>query len=162
MLSLKEYYQQRRDLLKRNKGLQPQMHEGLNQSFFEHEKNQTRLKKPFEYRGIIYVHASLTNTIVVLTDLKGKTKYVRSAGLCGFQGKKKRSTKFAIISTLEAITDIARDQRFSGLFLCLRGVSRARRHVFKCMKKRGLKLLGIWDFTPNPHNGCRPRKRRRG
>lgn len=162
MLSLKEYYQQRRDLLKGNKGLQPQMHDELNQLFPKHEKDQIVSKKPFKNRGIVYVHASLTNTIVVLTDLKGKTKYVRSAGLCGFQGKKKRSTKFAIISTLETLADIAKDRRYTEVFLCLRGVSRARRHVLKCLKEKGLKLLGIWDMTPNPHNGCRPKKMRRG
>lgn len=162
MLSLKEYYQHKRDLLKGNKGLQSKMYKKLDNFPFHFSQPQKDVKKSFENRGIIYVHSSITNTIVVLTNLKGKTQYVRSAGLCGFQGKKKRSTKFAVISILESIAEIVKDQKLDGVFLCLRGFSRARRYVLKCLKEKGLKLLGVWDMTPNPHNGCRPRKVRRG
>lgn len=162
MLSLKEYYQQKRDFLKGNKGLQLKIYKKSNNLQNQQVQNQKVYKKSFKNQGILYVHASLTNTIVVLSNLKGKTQYVRSAGLCGFQGKKKRSTKFAVISILESIVEIVKDQKLDGIFLCLRGLSRARRYVLKCLKEKGLKLLGVWDFTPNPHNGCRPRKLRRG
>lgn len=162
MLSLKEFYQQKRDLLKVNKSLRLRVFKKvlkLNRKYFKTKKKLFNLK---ENQGIIYVRSSLNNTIVALTGLKGKVQYVKSAGSCGFQGKKKRSTKFAIQYTLNLIALAAKDQKLNSVFLFLKGFSRSRYYMLKCLKKQGLKVLGIRDITPHPHNGCRPKKLRRG
>lgn len=162
MFTLKEFYQQKRDLYKMNKKLRPKLFRKVlrvSRPFFRFKKI-TSLQK--QSRGILHVRASLNNTIVALTNFKGKVQFVQSTGSCGFQGKKKRSTKFAIETTLDSVVIAAKDQKFKGIFLCLKGFSRSRYYLLKCLKKRNLKLLGIRDVTPNPHNGCRPKKVRRG
>jgi small subunit ribosomal protein S11 len=164
MLRLKEFYQQKRDLLKMNKNLRQKVFIKIKKSYrkFFYSKQISHRKQKKENRGIIFVRSSLNNTIVALTNLKGKVQCVQSTGSCGFQGKKKRSTKFAIVSTLKTIAVMAKDHKLNAVFLSLKGFSKSRYYLLKTLKKRNLRILGIRDITPNPHNGCRPKKLRRG
>lgn len=163
MLRLKEFYHQKRDLFKLNKSLRLKLFKRVKKFvFLSYLKKKFSLFQAKDNQGIIHVKSSFNNTIVALTDLKGKAYFVRSTGSCGFQGKKKRSTKFAIETTLDTIASAAREQKFTSVFLCLKGFSKSRHYLLKCLKKKDLKVLGVRDVTPNPHNGCRPKKLRRG
>jgi small subunit ribosomal protein S11 len=166
MLKLKEFYMQKRDLLKTNKSLKLKLFKKVRKIY----KLPLRLKKKWVKKSakktrknlaILYVSSSLNNTFVTLTDLKGKARHVRSAGLCGFQGKKKRSTKFAVKYILNSVAKFAKDQNVRKVFLCLKGFSKSRRYVVNSLKNKKIQIVGIRDITPNPHNGCRPKKLRR-
>lgn len=158
MLKLKEFYQYKRELKKNNFSLQNKLL--VNPSVRNFPVNtDSGLSKGCQ--AILYVKASRNNTIVSLTNLKGKVQFVQSCGSMGFQGKKKRSTKFAVESTLYSIVEKAKEQGHKSVFVHLNGFAKARFAVLSCLKKNALKIEGIRDLTPNPHNGCRPRKARR-
>ena len=157
MLKLKECYQYKRELKKNN-------------TTFE---NKLLAKQPIRLlpgvkllvhkncQAILYVKATHNNTIVSLTNLKGKVQFIQSCGSLGFQGKKKRSTKFAVESTLHSVVEKAKEQGHKKLFVHLNGFARARFLVLRCLKNNDIKVESVCDLTPNPHNGCRPRKARR-
>lgn len=163
MFKLKEFYQYKRELIKRNKVFRPKV-------FLKVHKVSTKLFRNFSLKessfnlgqGIIYFKASQNNTIITLTNLKGKVQSVRSCGCLGFQGKKKRSTKFAIESSLLAIIQKAKESGWKKVAVYLNGFAKGRFYVLNCLKKSQLKLSIIRDITQIPHNGCRPKKLRRG
>lgn len=158
MLKLKEFYQYKRELKKNNFPLKNKLlvNPPLKNVLFNGD-----LGLPKGCQAILYVKSSRSNTIVSLTNLKGKVQFIQSCGSMGFQGKKKRSTKFAVESTLYSIVEKAKEQGHKSVFVHLNGFARARFAVLSCLKKNDLKIEGIRDLTPNPHNGCRPRKSRR-
>lgn len=158
MLKLKEFYQYKRELKKNNLTLQgqlkfplPSIH--LTQSRFDYLKSN--------FRAILHIKACKSNTSFTLTNLKGKVQVRQSCGGIGFQGKKKRSTKFALEAALHSVATKARDFGNREILVNLNGYGRTRFSLLKCLKKYDLKIIGIRDMTPNPHNGCRPKKRRR-
>jgi small subunit ribosomal protein S11 len=158
MLKLKEFYQYKRELKKNNFPFKNRLL--VNPSIKNFPiKGDSSLSKGCQ--AILYVKSSRSNTIVSLTNLKGKVQYIQSCGSMGFKGKKKRSTKFAVESTLYSIVEKAKEQGHKSVFIHLNGFARARFAVLSCLKKNDLKIEGIRDLTPNPHNGCRPRKARR-
>jgi small subunit ribosomal protein S11 len=157
MFKLKEFYQYKRELKKNNTTFQTK----LLADSTTHMLNANKPILPMSCQAILYVKSSKNNTIVSLTNLKGKVQFVQSCGSMGFQGKKKRSTKFAIESTLYSIVEKAKEQGHKKVFVHLNGFARARFAVLSCLKKNDLKIEGIRDLTPNPHNGCRPKKVRR-
>lgn len=158
MLKLKEFYQYKRELKKKNFTLQDKLL--VNPSLPKHPMfGDSFLSKTCQ--AILYVKSSKSNTIVSLTNLKGKVQFTQSCGSMGFHGKKKRSTKFAVESTLYSIVEKAKEQGHKSVFVHLNGFAKARYAVLSCLKKNELRIEGIRDVTPNPHNGCRPRKARR-
>lgn len=163
MFKLKEFYQYKRNLIKRNKVLKPKI------SFKKYDKfpnffQNSSLRQDVTNigQGIIYLKASQNNTIITLTNLKGKVVYVRSCGCLGFHGKKKRSTKFAIESSLLAVVQKAKESGWKKVAVYLNGFAKGRFYILNCLKKGRLKFSIIRDITPIPHNGCRPKKLRRG
>ena len=112
-------------------------------------------------KGILYIKALKKNTFITLTNLRGKVEARHSCGSMGFQGKKKRKTKFAYKTTLHAIARKAVEADKNYLFVCISGYANLKSSVFSCFKKHNLKIVGIRDITPHPHNGCRSIKRRR-
>jgi small subunit ribosomal protein S11 len=158
MLKLKEFYQYKRELKKNNFSLKNKLLVDPSLRNFP-INNNLGLSKGCQ--AILYVKSSKNNTIVSLTNLKGKVQFIQSCGSIGFQGKKKRSTKFAVESTLYSIVEKAKEQGHKSVFVHLNGFAKARFAVLSCLKKNALKIEGIRDLTPNPHNGCRPRKARR-
>lgn len=162
MQKLKEFYQYKRDLKKNNKVYQPKLLMKPQYSFDSTlKKNDV---KPFSEGclGLIHLKSSFSNTVVTLTNLKGKVICVKSCGSLGFIGKKKRGTKLALESTLDAVLTKAVEQGMINIFLLLNGFAKGRFQVINSVKKHNIKVMGIRDVTPNPHNGCRPRKLRRG
>lgn len=158
MLKLKEFYQYKGDLKKNNSAFQKKVKFQLPSANLPKVRSNLLSKS---FRALIYVKLSKSNTAFTLTNLKGKVQTHESCGSMGFQGKKKRSTKFAIQSTLNSILSKAKDLGYSEILLCLNGYGRSRFLFFKSFKNYNIKLVGIRDLTPNPHNGCRPKKRRR-
>src|SRR6056297_1470208 len=156
MFKLKEFYQFKRELKKKNNILQTKLLDGP--SYRVNNKSSVLSKS---CQAILYVKSSKNNTIVSLTNLKGKVQFVQSCGSLGFRGKKKRTTKFAVKSTLCFIIKKAQEQGHQKVFLHLNGFARARSAVLHYLNKNNLEIEGIRDLTPNPHNGCRPKKVRR-
>src|SRR6056297_4540 len=156
MFKLKEFYQYKRELKKDNANLQDKL---LSCKFQPTNQKNSVLAKSCQ--AILYVKSSKNNTIVSLTNLKGRVQFIKCCGSLGFQGKKKRTTKFAVKSTLCFIIKKAQEQGNQKVFLHLNGFARARSAVLHYLNKNNLEIEGIRDLTPNPHNGCRPKKVRR-
>ena len=163
MFKLKEFYQYKRELIKRNKAFRPMVYSKLkpvSSKFFQRAVSKESASTFGQ--GIIYLKASQNNTIITLTNLKGKVQVVKSCGSLGFQGKKKRSTKFAIESTLFSVIQKVKEFRWRKVAVYLNGFAKGRFYILNCLKKSNLKLSLLRDVTPIPHNGCRAKKLRRG
>ena len=111
-------------------------------------------------QGIIHIKCSLNNTIVTLTDLLGKTKAWVSCGSIGFKGSK-RSSRFAGQAAVEFLGSKIKSLGYKYVVLHLNGLGRGRNVSVKGLKKSGLRIYFIKDFTSIAHNGCRPSKLRR-
>ncbi len=110
--------------------------------------------------GKIFVHATFNNTIVTVTDTSGKVLCWSSPGTVGFKGSRK-STPFA---ANVAAKDVARKAKAHGLReveVVLRGPGSGKESAVRSIRSEGLSIRAIMDLTPTPHNGCRPKKRRR-
>lgn len=111
--------------------------------------------------GIAVITASFNNTIVTLTDLKGNVLSWSSSGSLGFRGAKK-STPFASQLVAEDAANKAKERY--GLYridVRVKGPGAGREAAIRALQASGLNVSSIKDITPIPHNGCRPRKRRR-
>jgi len=110
--------------------------------------------------GVANVLASFNNTIVSITDLKGQVIAWSSAGKCNFRGSRK-STAYAAQVVAQ---DAARNAMAHGLkdvVIRVSGPGLGRDSAIRALQAIGLEITSIVDVTPIPHNGCRPRKRRR-
>lgn len=111
-------------------------------------------------RGIAHVKASFNNTIVTITDQNGEAVAWDSAGTMGFKGARK-STPFAATRAGEAAGSKARKVGMMELEVRVSGAGPGRESAVQGLASTGLKVTAMEDRTPVPHNGCRPRKRRR-
>ena len=110
--------------------------------------------------GIVHVQASFNNTIISICDKEGNVIVWSSPGLVGFSGSKK-STPFA---AQVAATEAARKDRDLGMQsvdVLVKGPGSGRESAIRALQAAGLNVTSIKDVTPMPHNGCRPRKKRR-
>jgi len=110
--------------------------------------------------GVAHVLASFNNTIVSITDQKGQVIAWSSAGKCNFRGSRK-STAYAAQVVAQ---DAARNAMAHGLkdvVIEVSGPGLGRDSAIRALQAIGLEIVSIVDVTPVPHNGCRPRKRRR-
>lgn len=110
--------------------------------------------------GIVHVRATFNNTIISITDLAGNVVSWASAGKANFSGSRKSSAFAATVAAQSA----ARDAMSYGMKECevnLRGPGSGRESAVRGIMSAGLSVSIIRDKTPVPHNGCRPRKRRR-
>lgn len=162
MIKLKEFYQYKRNLLSNKKVFQKRMVKKVKQSspFFFSNRNRKVLSPSAQ--GVLYLKTSMTNTIVALTNLKAKVVCVKSCGGLGYKGKKKRSTKLAVESVINAVVEKAKDLGWKRLFLFLNGFGKGRFYIINCLRNANITVLCLRDVTSIPHNGCRPRKLRRG
>jgi small subunit ribosomal protein S11 len=111
-------------------------------------------------RGIAHVKASFNNTIVTISDTNGETLCWDSAGTMGFKGARK-STPFAATRAGESAGQKARKLGVVELEVRIRGAGSGRESAVNGLVSSGMKVTALEDHTPVPHNGCRPRKRRR-
>jgi small subunit ribosomal protein S11 len=110
--------------------------------------------------GIVHIQATFNNTIVTVTDKQGNTIAWASAGSLDFKGAKK-STPFAAQMTAEAAARKAMDYGLREVDVYVKGPGAGRESAIRTLQVVGLKINLIKDVTPIPHNGCRPRKKRR-
>jgi small subunit ribosomal protein S11 len=111
-------------------------------------------------RAVVHVLASFNNTIVTFTDPNGETLCWDSAGTIGFKGSRK-STPFAAQRAAERAAEKALKMGVREVDVRVKGPGTGRESAIRSLQARGLKIRAIEDVTPLPHNGCRPRKRRR-
>ena len=110
--------------------------------------------------GIAHIQATFNNTVVTITDVSGNTISWSTPGVKGYKGSKK-STPFAASLAAEDAAQKARDHGMRTVAVYVNGPGSGREAAIRGLTNAGLKISLIRDITPIPHNGCRPRKRRR-
>ena len=110
--------------------------------------------------GIAHVHASFNNTIITITDRQGNALSWATSGGAGFKGSRK-STPFAAQVAAETAGRVALAYGIKTLEVRIKGPGPGRESSVRALNALGIKISSIADITPIPHNGCRPRKRRR-
>ncbi|MCL5003770.1 MAG: 30S ribosomal protein S11 [Patescibacteria group bacterium] len=111
-------------------------------------------------QGKVYITSGFNNTIVTLTDTSGQVLLWGSSGMSGFKGARK-STPFAASTTALNLARKALELGVSQVSVFVKGPGAGRDAAVKSLKAGGLEINAITDVTPIPHNGCRPKKRRR-
>jgi small subunit ribosomal protein S11 len=110
--------------------------------------------------GVCHVNASFNNTMITITDAQGNTIAWSSSGTKGFKGSRK-STPFAAQMAAEDAGRKAQEHGMKVLEVEVTGPGSGRESALRALQSVGLQITSIRDVTPIPHNGCRPRKRRR-
>ncbi|HUT59561.1 MAG TPA: 30S ribosomal protein S11 [Phycisphaerae bacterium] len=124
------------------------------------QSRKTKRVRKHVSRGIAYINATFNNTMITITDPSGDVLVVQSAGMMGFKGSRK-STPFAAQRAAETAASKARKMGLVEVEVRVRGPGSGRESAITSLQAAGLKVTSIEDVTPIPHNGCRPRKRRR-
>jgi small subunit ribosomal protein S11 len=110
--------------------------------------------------GNAYIKTSFNNTLVTLTDEEGNVIAWASAGSAGFKGSRK-STPFAAQVTAERAARAAMEHGLQKVDCYVKGPGSGRETAIRSLQATGLDVTSVKDVTPIPHNGCRPKKRRR-
>ena len=110
--------------------------------------------------GVAHIKATFNNTTITITDAKGDVLCWASAGTSGFKGSRK-STPFAGQMSAQQVADKAIKHGMKEVDVKVRGPGSGRESAITSLQAAGLKIKSIEDVTPLPHNGCRPKKRRR-
>ena len=110
--------------------------------------------------GRAYIQSTFNNTIITLTDTQGNVLSWGSAGTVGFKGSRK-STAFAAQRAAEDAARKGMEHGLRQIEIYVRGPGAGREAAIRSLQAAGLFVTSIRDVTPIPHNGCRPRKRRR-
>lgn len=110
--------------------------------------------------GVAHINATFNNTTVTITDPKGDTLCWASAGTCGFKGSRK-STPFAGQCASQQAAEKAAKFGVREVEVRVKGPGSGRESAITALQAAGLKVKTIEDVTPIPHNGCRPKKKRR-
>ena len=110
--------------------------------------------------GVAHVNASFNNTMVTITDVQGNTISWSSSGVMGFKGSRK-STPYAAQVAAEDAAKKAQEHGMKTLEVEVRGPGSGRESALRALQAAGFTVTSIRDVTPIPHNGCRPRKKRR-
>ena len=110
--------------------------------------------------GVAHVNASFNNTMITITDAQGNTVAWSSAGTMGFKGSRK-STPYAAQMAAEDAGRKAMEHGMKEIDVLVKGPGSGRESALRALQAVGFNIRAITDITPVPHNGCRPRKRRR-
>ncbi len=110
--------------------------------------------------GVVHVNASFNNTMITIADDQGNTVSWSSAGTMGFKGSRK-STPYAAQLAAEDAAKKAMEHGLKTVNVDVMGPGSGRESALRALQSVGLTVNMIRDVTPIPHNGCRPRKRRR-
>ena len=123
------------------------------------QKTKQKIKKNIT-NGVAHIISSFNNTIITISDQAGNTLAWSSAGLKGFKGSRK-STPFAAQIAAEDVGNKAKEYGLKTLRVEVSGPGSGRESALRSLQSIGYVITSIKDVTPIPHNGCRPRKRRR-
>jgi small subunit ribosomal protein S11 len=110
--------------------------------------------------GVAHVSASFNNTMITITDAQGNAISWSSSGAMGFKGSRK-STPYAAQVAAEDAGRKAQEHGMRTIEIAVSGPGSGRESALRALQACGLQVTSIRDVTPIPHNGCRPRKRRR-
>jgi small subunit ribosomal protein S11 len=110
--------------------------------------------------GHAHIKTSFNNTIVTLTDREGNVIAWETAGSAGFKGSRK-STPFAAQVTADAAAKKGMEHGLQKVDVYVKGPGSGRETAIRSLQAAGLEVTSVTDVSPVPHNGCRPRKRRR-
>jgi len=110
--------------------------------------------------GKAYIQSTFNNTIITLTDPKGNVIAWGSSGTAGFKGSRK-GTPYAAQLAAQGAAQRAKEHGLRQVQVYIRGPVSGREAAIRALQASGIFVTGIKDVTPVPHNGCRPRKRRR-
>lgn len=123
-------------------------------------RGEKKKQKTAPETGIAHIRATFNNTLITISDASGNVVAWSSAGAQGFKGFRK-STPFAAQVAAEKAAYKAKDMGMRKLEVHVRGPGPGRESAIRSLQAAGMEILVIRDKTPIPHNGCRPRKRRR-
>jgi small subunit ribosomal protein S11 len=123
-------------------------------------KKTRRREKKNVVHGVAHIKSTFNNTIISITDTDGNVLSWASAGNVGFKGSRK-STPYAAQQAAEAASRRAQEHGVRRIDVLVKGPGSGRETAIRALQASGLEVIGIKDMTPVPHNGCRPRKRRR-
>ena len=110
--------------------------------------------------GIAHIKATFNNTMITITDMQGHVLVWSTPGVVGFSGSKK-STPFAAQVASSDAARRAKDFGLKSVDVQVNGPGSGRESAIRALQASGLMVTSIRDVTPLPHNGCRPRKKRR-
>lgn len=110
--------------------------------------------------GVAHVSSTFNNTKIIITDAQGNAVSWSTAGAQGFKGSRK-STPYAAQMAAEDAGKKAQDHGMKTLEVKVKGPGTGREAALRALQSIGFVITSITDVTPIPHNGCRPRKRRR-
>ena len=110
--------------------------------------------------GRIYIQSTFNNVIITVTDTKGNVIAWNSAGSAGFKGAKK-STPYAATQTAKNVIEKVKELGLQEANISISGVGNGREAAVRAFAGSGIRITGVKDTTPIPHNGCRPKKPRR-
>jgi len=123
-------------------------------------KSGRKKEKRVVPHGVAHIQATFNNTLITIADPEGNVISWSSAGRIGFKGSRK-GTPFAAQVAAQNAAQIARDSGMRSLDVKVNGPGGGRESAVRALSATGLSIKSIQDVTPVPHNGCRPRKRRR-
>ncbi|MFH1875469.1 MAG: 30S ribosomal protein S11 [Candidatus Omnitrophota bacterium] len=127
------------------------------------QKKKTEKKKKVRLTssvGIAHIKATFNNTTICITDVQGNTIAWASSGTVGFKGTKKSTPYAAQIASL-TVARKAKEMGLSDIDVLVKGPGPGREAAIRSLQAAGLNVKRVKDVTPSPHNGCRPRKKRR-
>ncbi len=123
------------------------------------KKGKKKEKKIVDH-GILYINSTFNNTIITLTDGEGNVLTWAAGGMVGFKGSRK-STPFAAQLAAEKVLSEAENLGLRTMDVRVKGPGAGRESALRSISGTKFKVKNIRDITPIPHNGCRPRKKRR-
>jgi len=121
--------------------------------------SKKKVKKDIS-EGTVHIQATFNNTIITIADAAGNTVSWASAGSQGFKGSRK-STPFAAQMAAQEACKKAQESGVKSVFAYIKGPGGGRESALRAIHASGIRVSGIKDVTPIPHNGCRPPKKRR-
>ena len=127
------------------------------------QPTQTRIRRKEKKNvtnAVAHVNSSFNNTVVTITDIQGNAISWSSAGAKGFKGSRK-STPYAAQVAADDAGGKAYEQGLRTLTVEVKGPGSGRESALRALQTIGFQVNSIRDVTPIPHNGCRPKKRRR-
>lgn len=122
-------------------------------------KTKKKVKKNI-LNGVVHIQSTFNNTIVTITDPNGNVVSWSSSGMNGFKGSRK-STPFAAQLASQNASKKAMEHGMRNVEVYVKGPGPGRESALKSLQATGLTVTMIKDVTPIPHNGCKPKKRRR-
>ena len=128
----------------------------------EHKKKARVKKGPKKHvaHGKVFVQATFNNTLITITDMNGEVLCWSSSGKMGFRGSKK-GTSFAAQRASQDASQQASQHGLKSVEVYVKGPGSGRESAVRGLEAAGIRVTSIRDVTGVPHNGCRPRKRRR-